>query len=287
MKSFFILSLLFFTTYLSGQVTFRIDTVNAIKSEFVDDRPLYILVPQYAIKKPLKVIYMHDGQMLFDSTSTWNQQEWCVDESMNVKVNKQGMEPYLIVGIPNNGVKRKSEYFPEKVFHALSDSLKTVLIKDEWQGDSRSDEYLKYLVFEVIPYIESHYLVSKRARDRYLCGASSGGNATLYAFCEYPEVFPNAICFSTHWPGSLKHMNPEIPELWLAYLNTKLPSSKRRSLYMDRGTEGLDSLYGPWQEMADLLIRQKGYKKHFTSLVFTGHDHSERSWKERFRAWLK
>lgn len=286
MKSFCILNFLFIANVFFGQFTFKLDTVNGIKSQYVDDRPLYVLVPQIEVNQPLKVIYMHDGQMLFDSTTTWNHQEWGVDESMAIRVNKYNKDPYLVVGIPNNGVKRKSEYFPERVFHALSDSIQSLLLESEWQGESRSDEYLKYIVFEVIPYIERHYSVSKKAQDRFLCGSSSGGNATLYAFCEYPDVFPNAVCFSTHWPGSTKHQDPEISELWLDYLKAKLPSSKGRTIYMDRGTEGLDHLYGIWQEQVDFLIRKKGYKKNFTSLVFSGHDHVEKAWKERFSSWL-
>lgn len=287
MKLFCVLSIVLYNLVLIGQVTFRIDTVLDLPSRYVDQRPLYILVPQGQFKTPFKAIYLHDGQMLFDSTSTWNNKEWNIDESMNLLSNQFGKEPFLVVGIPNNGAYRKSEYFPEKVFHSLSDSLKQALLLDEWKGRSRSDQFMKYLVEEVVPYIESHYPISHKNKDRYIGGSSSGASAALYAFCEYPTVFRNAICFSTHWPGSLKHVGPEIPNAWLKYLEKHLPKPKKRSLYMDHGTIGLDSLYGPLQEQVDLIIRKKGYDQSFVSKVFIGDDHSEPYWGKRFLMWLE
>lgn len=86
-------------------------------SKFVDARNVDIwLPPGYQTDKKYPVLYMHDGQMLFDSTTSWNKQEWGVDEVLGQLIAKNQIEPLIVVGVFNSNQNRHIDYFPQKPF---------------------------------------------------------------------------------------------------------------------------------------------------------------------------
>ena len=86
-------------------------------SKYVDARTIAVWLPEgYDSLKKYPVLYMHDGQMLFDSTTTWNKQEWKVDETTSNLISINKIKPFIVVGIWNNGTKRRFEYMPQKPF---------------------------------------------------------------------------------------------------------------------------------------------------------------------------
>ena len=112
-------------------------------------------------------------------------------------------------------------------------------------------------------------------------GSSMGGLISMYAECEYPEVFGGAICMSTHWIGTFTD-NPFIPEVFHNYLKTNLPNPKNNKFYFDYGTETLDAFYEPHQQKTDTILKSKKFKrKNWETLKFPGADHSENSWSKR------
>jgi enterochelin esterase-like enzyme len=145
-----------------------------------------------------------------------------------------------------------------------------------------SDAYLRFLVFELKPYIDSHFSTKKDQPNTFIAGSSMGGLISMYAICEYPDTFGGAACLSTHWTGIFTADNNPIPAAFLNYLKTNLPSPKNHKLYFDHGDKTLDSLYKPYQLKADEIIKAAGYgKKDWISREFPGEDHSERSWYKR------
>ena len=75
---------------------------------------------------------MHDGQNLFDGNSTWNHQEWGIDETMSAYKNKD----YIVVGIWNDGMNRHSNYFPQKVYESLTAKEKAAIMEAKRQNQS-------------------------------------------------------------------------------------------------------------------------------------------------------
>lgn len=102
---------------------------------------------------PYAVLYMHDGQMLFDATQTWNKQEWHADEvEVASELIRNGKtRPFIIVGVWNNDPYRHSEdYPPQKPFDALSSADQARLYaakgdKAMFERPVESDRYLKFL----------------------------------------------------------------------------------------------------------------------------------------------
>lgn len=260
------------------------------KSEFVEARNVDVWLPKgYNTSEKYAVIYMHDGQMLFDANTTWNKQAWEVDEVAG-KLNAEGkVKKFIVVGIWNIAAKRHPEYFPQKPYESLTAVQKdTVTAQLQKAGRTKevfkpySDLYLKFLVSELKPFIDKTFSTHKDKDNTFIAGSSMGGLISLYAICEYPEVFGAAACISTHWPGIFAVDNNPIPEAFYAYMRKKLPNPKTNRIYFDYGDQTLDALYPPLQQMADSVMVEKGFTTdNWTTQFFPGKNHSEAAWAER------
>jgi pimeloyl-ACP methyl ester carboxylesterase len=109
-----------------------------------------------------------------------------------------------------------------------------------------------------------------------------GGLISLYAICEYPQVFGAAACLSTHWPGIFAVENNPIPNAFYAYMRKKLPNPKTNRIYFDYGDQTLDAMYPPLQKIADSIMVENGFTAtNWTTQFFPGKNHSEEAWAER------
>jgi predicted alpha/beta superfamily hydrolase len=250
------------------------------RSKWVDNRYVDVwLPPHYNSRHKYDVLYMHDGQMLFDRAN-WNGQEWNVDSTLSLLM-AMGAKQTIVIAIHNNGLKRHKEFFPVKVLDNLAEPFRTELEK-RFKGDKNADDYLRFIVKELKPFIDSNYSTNSGQQHTHIAGSSMGGLISLYAFCEYPDVFSSAACLSTHWIGIFTDNN-YIPNAINAYLKNNLPSTKGRKIYFDHGTVGLDSLYGNHQLKIDQTFKAKGYNhSNWKSIVYHGANHNEDAWQKRF-----
>ena len=269
---------------------FRIDS---FPSRYVDPRAVFVWLPSdFSPQRHYHVLYMHDGQMLFDSTTTWTGQEWKVDETME-KLTKAGtIKDVIVVGISNNGYYRWSEYVPKGAVDLIPDSLRTKVIEKWLQGQMLSDAYLRFIVYELKPYIDQVYPTIPQPEGTHIMGSSMGGIISLYAICEYPQVFGSAACMSTHWPlnvpGLEDGMDHDFASYFLQYLQSHLPAPSWHRIYFDFGTATLDSLYEPYQQKVDQLMQQKGYTAdQWITRKFPGEEHTESAWARRLEIPLK
>ena len=265
----------------------HITTYFDFPSQFVAKRDVHIWLPEgyhQNAKQKYSVLYMHDGQMLFDARYTWHKQKWRADEAATKVISDGKVPPFIIVGINNGGKDlRYPEYFPQKVleFVADSDAMKRGILERNLKADS----YLQFLTTELIPYIERSYPVKKGRKNRAVAGSSMGGLISLYAFLEYPKVFGTVLAISTHWPGG--HIDANYQLLFqgmLDYMQQKLQQKAHRGgvLYFDTGTHTLDQHYPPLQERVDILMRK--FEKQFSSYhsyIYDGASHDEISWAAR------
>lgn len=260
-------------------------------SQFVDARNIDVwLPPGYDGKKKMAVLYMHDGQMLFDSTTTWNKQEWGVDETLSDLIKGDKIKSCIVVGIWNAGPKRHVDYFPQKPYRLLSPLEQDTLLNtvrptgmEVFAAEPQSDAYLKFIVRELKPFIDRTFSTLRNAPNTFIAGSSMGGLISLYAISEYPKVFGGAACLSTHWPGIFTlHDNP-IPNAFVAYWSKHLPASVSHRIYFDYGMRTLDAWYEPIQLRMDSLMEKHGYQrgKNWVTLKFPNDDHSEKAWRGR------
>ncbi len=260
-------------------------------SKFISPHHVDIWLPEgYSGEQKYAVLYMHDGQMLFDSATTWNGQEWGVDEILSQLIKEKKIKPTIVVGVWNAGKARHAEYFPQKPFESLPiayrDSLVEQAKRDEqsllFVNNIHSDNYLKFITQELKPYIDRHYSTHSNKDNTYMAGSSMGGLISMYAICEYPHIFGGVACISTHWLGIFSDKNNPIPATFITYLHKQLPEPATHKIYFDYGTETLDAMYEPFQAQADSAMKNRGYNaSSWKTIKFVGADHSELSWKKR------
>ncbi|HUS01446.1 MAG TPA: alpha/beta hydrolase-fold protein [Chitinophagaceae bacterium] len=143
-------------------------------------RRIWVYLPgDYATtKKKFPVLYMHDGQNIFDeATSGFG--EWGVDEALD-SLFKQGIKECIVIGI-DNGTKRMSEYNPYEF---------------KPYGAGEGDKYVDFLANTLKPYIDKTFRTKADKKNTFIAGSSMGGLISLYAVMKYPKVYGGAGIFS-------------------------------------------------------------------------------------------
>jgi len=160
----------------SGNVII-IDTAFAIP-QLQRSRKIWVYLPAgYSTsKKKYPVLYMHDGQNVFDNATSYAG-EWGVDEFLDSVKLKES----IVVAIDNGLNKRMNEYNP---------------YDSERFGKGEGGLYVDFLVKTLKPYIEKKYRTKKCRKSRFIAGSSMGGLISLYAVLKYPRVFGGAGIFS-------------------------------------------------------------------------------------------
>ena len=268
----------------------RIERFLNFKSQYVDARNVDVWLPDgYSSKEKYAVLYMHDGQSLYDAEQTWNKQAWEVDEVAGKLISENKIRKFIVVGIWNNCKKRHSEYFPQKAFNQLN-TEKQEFVSNEYLSKGKidvafhpiSDNYLKFIVTELKPFVDKTFSTKSDMVNTFIAGSSMGGLISMYAICEYPKVFGGAACLSTHWSGIYQIDNNPVPEVFYNYLKSNLPNPKNHKIYFDYGDKTLDALYPSLQRKVNLIMLDKGFDRiSWQTKSFPGKDHSEKSWAER------
>lgn len=278
-------------------VSGKIERIENFESKYVTPRNIDIWLPEgYAASEKYPVLYMHDGQMLYDPESSWNKQAWNIDDVAAELFTTDKVRKFIVVGIWNGGETRHPDYFPQKPFLSLSKiekdtvtaQLKRASMDISGIFSPQSDNYLKFMVEELKPYIDQKYSVYTNRKNTYVAGSSMGGLISMYAICEYPKLFGGAACLSTHWIGTFTAENNPIPDAFLKYLKQNLPNPKKHQIYFDCGDETLDSFYPEIQKKVDQIMIEKGYdQSNWLTKYFPGENHSENAWNKRLNIPLE
>jgi predicted alpha/beta superfamily hydrolase len=224
-------------------------------------RRIWIYLPaDYAIShKKYPVIYMHDGQNLFDEyTSGYG--EWGIDEILDKLPVK---DESIVVGIDHGGEYRITEYDPY----------------DSKYGKGRGDDYVDFLVHDLKPYIDKNYRTKKDTKHTTIAGSSMGGIISMYAILKYPAVFGNAGVFSpAFWIA---------PDIYQFAKQQSLPTSAR--IYFVCGDKEDETMVADMQKMVD-IIRAKGINEYnIPTVIMQDAKHNEKQWNMDFPAfysWL-
>lgn len=258
-------------------VTGTVRFFGAFPSRFVAARDVEVwLPPDYdrdtAARYP--VVYAQDGQNVFDPATSYGGVDWGVDETMTDLIASHAVRPAIVVAIWNTPA-RFQEYMPQQALGSATVFASGVPGLPPVKGPAVSDAYLRFLVEELKPFIDSTYRTLPDRANTFVMGSSMGGLIAAYAMIAYPAVFGGAACLSTHWPAA--------DGAFVAYLARSLPPPATHRFYFDHGTATLDSLYDPWQRRVDDAMRAAGYAlgRNWTTRVYPGADHSERSWRVR------
>jgi predicted alpha/beta superfamily hydrolase len=223
--------------------------------------------------KRYPVLYMHDGQNLFDPATSYGNVDWAVDEAMTRLIDQGAVREAIVVGVWNTN-KRREEYMPQRAVQGKV-HFNVPGADDLNPEDVISDRYLAFLVKELKPFIDATYRTLPGPADTLVMGSSMGGLISQYAMSKYPDVFGGAGCVSTHWPAG--------NGIALDDFAAHLPDPATHKYWFDYGTATLDALYEPYQQRADEILRKAGYVEgqNWITRKFDGAEHSEKAWRLR------
>ena len=260
----------------------KIERILLPSPELNDTMTIDVWLPEgFDTDRRYPVLYMHDGQNLYDANTTWNHQSWEMDSAGGRLIANGETDPFIIVGIHSDPSKRVSQLMPKR---AVADAgLEELMTEVKLKGQKvLGDEYAAFVVNTLKPYIDAKFPTLSDLENTSVMGSSMGGLMSLYLICEYPEVFGGAGCLSTHWYGSLDAAD-KFGNAMMAYVADRLPDPATHRIYFDHGTSTIDYYYGPWNTRALLTAQEKGYHygQNLDSYVDYGAPHEESAWCKR------
>ena len=219
---------------------------------------LYLPADYHQSGKHYPVIYMHDGQNLFDQY-TASHQEWGVDEVMEERFYHNAC---LIVAVDHGEESRINEYNP---------------YNSEEYGEGRGNAYTEFLVNNLKPFIDANYRTIADARHTAIAGSSMGGLITTYAALKHPEVFGNAGIFS--------------PAFWIAKdvyafaLEQETLTNSR--CYFVCGDAESEDMVGDMQGMVEIVKSKVANENQVQVIIIPGAGHNEQQWHDDFPAFYE
>lgn len=211
------------------------------------------------------VLYLNDGQNLFESSTSFTGVEWQVDETAERLIREEQIPPMIIVGIDNAGKDRLREYVP---YRSLSPRMLRV------QGG----RYPDFLLKEVMPFVAQNYRIAVGPQNTGMGGSSLGALIALYTAAMHPGWFGRLLV--------------ESPSLWVSNRQAIRDARRVRQwperIFLATGTAEAGhqdrdrSMVDDVRELAAILGRA-GFDDHRLKLaVEDGATHHESAWARRF-----
>lgn len=234
----------------------------SVESKVISDRDLVVWLPPGYVNETDKhypVLYLHDGQNLFDSASGDAGEHWAVDEAMERLIQSERIEPMIVVGIYNSA-DRKAEYSP---------------------GEEGS-AYMNFVITVVKPLIDKTYRTRPGREHTFVGGSSLGGTMAFMLAWDHPDIFSGAICMSPAFKlgkGKASSSYDFIP-----YFEATHDTPRDVFFYIDNGVTDQDEILQPGTQDMLAALKRWGYTEG-DELVFI-HDRSatqsETAWAKRF-----
>jgi len=222
------------------------------------------LPPDYdGSKKSYPVIYMHDGQNLFDESTAFSG-EWQVDETLDelYKNKKFGL---IVIGIDHGGSKRTDEYSPWK--------------NAKYNGGGEGDAYLDFIVNTLKPYMDKNYRTLNNKQNTAIMGSSLGGLISHYSALKYPQTFGLIGIFSPAFGFSEDCYD----------FASKHSTIEDIRMYFLAGDDESPTMVSNMNKMITLMKSTGFDQQNILSKVVSGGEHNEKLWRENFEeaiSWL-
>lgn len=250
------LILLLYLTYMNTNAqkhTFspNVSTFTIHSPQLDTERKIWVYLPSGydSDSKKYPVIYMHDGQNLFDKGSSFSG-EWRIDEQLDSLQAKA-----IIIGIEHGGDKRVDELTP---------------YPNEKYGGGHADSYLDFIVNTLKPHVDSHYRTKPDKEHTAIFGSSVGGLVSFYAVLKYPKVFGNAGVFSPSFWFS--------DDIYDLVIKTEHIDAR---IYFMAGDHESTEMVNDLDRMLELVLTKTDKKKIHKKIVHNGR-HNETLWAKEF-----
>jgi predicted alpha/beta superfamily hydrolase len=246
---------------VQGQITGNVRYHKQLRGDSIPDRDLIVwLPPDYEKNKNRRypVIYMHDGQNLFDPGTSSFGVDWQMDETCDSLIRNGVIGPVIVAGICNSA-KRMTEYTPGK----------------------NGDAYMNFIIKIVKPLVDATYRTLPDRRNTYVGGSSAGGTISFMLAWNHSEIFSKAFCLSP----AFKIQNIDVITDVTRYNGKK----KKVRFYIDNGGKGLEERLQPGVDEMVKSLETKGYRRGKDLFLISAPEaeHNEAAWAKRMPVALK
>lgn len=211
------------------------------------------------------VLYLNDGQNLFESSSSFTGVEWGVDETADRLIREGAVPPMIIVGLDNAGKERLREYMPHRSMHPMM-----LRVQGRYYPD--------FLAKEVMPFLESTYRVSTGPEHTGLGGSSLGALIALYTAMARPELIGRLLLESPSlWASSRQAVKESrAVRIWPERMFLGVGTAETENA--DRSRTVVDDV----RELAAIIRRAVLSERRLRMVITEGAGHSEAAWAARF-----
>lgn len=264
-------------------------------AEAVGVRDIWVWLPPGYAHEPWRrypVLYMHDGQNVFDRRLTNYDKEWGLDEAITRLAARGDLREWIVVAIRSPD-DRYQALFPQKLYDLLPKSQQkridgTSLAGIEGGKPLSGDAYAAMVARDLKDRVDGEFRTLAGPGDTAVMGSSMGGLMSLYLIAEYPQIFGQAAGVSTHLPlsdpegGDPEERAAEVAEAFRQYLSRSRIDPARNRIYFDHGTATLDAYYPLYFTAFDAMMADLGWTlPSYESRVFFGAEHEENAWAQR------
>lgn len=253
-------------------------------------RDLYVWTPDGVDGTArLPVLYMQDGQNLFDARLVPFGAAWEADASLSRLIEAGRVAPTIVVGVACTE-DRFAEYAPALILDLLAAPARQAVV-DAWPGAPRSAAYARMLVEEIKPLVDATFPTRPGRESTFLAGSSMGAVVAAELLARHPDVFAGAALLSAHFSLLPVTETEPLPEGFAddvaravgLFARRHLPRAGSHRLWLDRSMLSIDRFYPPshvafvesllalgYQEGQDLSVRR-----------YAGVGHDEGAWRDR------
>lgn len=236
------------------------------------DRVVWVYIPNHNDGEKLPVIYMTDGQNLFEKNMS-SDSCWYVEKAVENEFVQTG-KACAIVGIDNGNEWRDDELTPASIGEVIMPESMDNYTKSE--GEVFDD----FLMNTVIPYVEQNFSVRTYKRGRAICGSSSGGLQAFFAGMEHSDSFSFVGAFS---PAFLLYSR----DSWSKYLMSKIREDMPYLyIYTGSGDELEEQIFESVEMIYDLLPEVFYPYDKMNEVILFENSHNEKAWAEIFPDFL-
>lgn len=247
--------------FIAGKITGEVRYHFNFEARKILSRDVIVLLPpgyDSLLEKYYPVLYMQDGQNIFDPATSAFGADWRIDETSDSLIKANEIDEIIIVGIYNT-YKRGEEYSP------------TV----------NGYNYMQFIVEELKPFIDKTYKTMPDRNNTAVAGSSSGGLISFMMIWEYPDIFSKGACVSP----ALKISNIDYVSKVKNYSGLKKPIN----IYIDNGGVGIEEKLQAGIDEMLLALKEKSYAEGNDLFWFKDAEaeHNEKAWSKRAHIFLK
>jgi enterochelin esterase-like enzyme len=239
--------------------------------------------------RPLPVLYVQDGQNLFDARRVPFGAAWEIDASLSRLIDAGRIPPIMAVGVACSS-DRFLEYAPALILNRAPVPARDA-VETAWGGSAQSSAYAELVVHRIKPFVDAAFATLPGAATTFVAGASMGGVAAIELLARHPDVFAGAAALSAHLSLLPVDETETMPEGFAdqmaaavgAFALADLPAAGRHRLWLDRSELDIDRFYGPSHRALIEAMIILGYQLDQDLAVhnFPGVGHNEAAWRDR------